>query len=456
MLGVDRECPSFYNAKWFFQEDTTMIVCKFGGSSVASAQQIQKVKSIIEADKRRTIVVVSAPGKRMKGDTKVTDLLYKCNEAVQMGVSSRELFSAIEERYLSILKELKMDASQFQDVLDGIRQKIDAGYGAEYAASRGEHLNARLIAKYFGWNFLDTENLVIIKADGTVDPVTYGNIKAAIDSSKKYIVPGFYGSDSEGKVRTFSRGGSDITGSIFAMACNAEVYENWTDVSGVFSIDPRIVPEAKVVETMTYQEVRELAGVGAGVFHEEAIAPVYGTEIPINVKNTNAPLDQGTMIVPSRSGENLVGVSAKGGFSRLTIRKLMLFKKSGIRHGLLTMMQVFGVRPSFSLFGIDSVVWFFDSKLASDSVLKTMCMRLKDEFSLDEVSVEHGFAVLGVVGQGMLNHPEVVAACCETMKKASIPVSFVNFGASEDTALFGIQEDDITKAQETIYRALFK
>ncbi|MFA6891064.1 MAG: aspartate kinase [Sphaerochaetaceae bacterium] len=432
-----------------------MIVCKFGGSSVASASQIRKVKSIVEADKRRSIVIVSAPGKRMKGDAKVTDLLYKCNEAVQMGVSSREVFGRIEERYLSILQDLKMGTEQFQQILENIRQKIDAGYGAEYAASRGEHLNARLIAKFLGWEFLDTENVVIIKADGTVDPVTYENIKEGIDPSKRYIIPGFYGSDSEGRVRTFSRGGSDITGAIFAKACGAEVYENWTDVSGVFSVDPRIVPDAHVVATMTYREVRELAGVGAGVFHEEAIAPVYGSNIPINVKNTNVPGDPGTMIVPSREEDDIVGVSAKGGFSRLTVRKLMLFKKSGIRHGLLTLMQVFGVRPSFSLFGIDSVVWLFDSKLASESILRTMCARLKSEFDLDEVTVDHGYAVLGVIGQGLPDHPEIAAKVCEALKDAGIRVSFINYGASEDSTLFGIDEEVIQKAQQVVYRAIF-
>jgi aspartate kinase len=432
-----------------------MIVCKFGGSSVASADQIKKVKSIIEADARRTVVVVSAPGKRMKGDAKVTDLLYKCNEAVQMGMSSREVFGQIADRYLSILTELKMDITSFQGIMENIRQKIDAGYGAEYAASRGEHLNARLIAKYLGWEFLDTENVVIIKADGTIDPVTYQNIQTVMDPKKKYIIPGFYGSDSEGRVRTFSRGGSDITGSIFARACQAEVYENWTDVSGVFSIDPRIVPDAHVVSTMTYREVRELAGVGAGVFHEEAIAPVYDSSIPINVKNTNAPSDSGTMIVPTRDGDDIVGVSAKGGFSRLSVRKLMLFKKSGIRHGLLTLMQVFGVRPSFSLFGIDSVVWFFDSKLASESILKTMCARLKSEFSLDEVTVDHGYAILGVVGQGSPDHPEVVSRVCDALKAAGVRVAFVNYGSSEESTLFGISEDAIQKAQEIAYRAIF-
>jgi len=432
-----------------------MIVSKFGGSSVATAAQIKKVKAILDADKSRTVVVVSAPGKRAKGDTKVTDLLYKCNDAVRMGCSSREIFSQIEERYISILDDLHMEKASFQEVLDEVRQKIDAGYGPDYAASRGEYLNARLIAKYFGWNFLDTEGVIVFKNDGTVDPETYENIKRKVKPNQKYVVPGFYGSDREGRVKTFSRGGSDITGSLFAKACDAEKYENWTDVSGVFSVNPMLVPDAKVVPTMTYQEVRELAGVGAGVFHEEAIAPVYFTTIPINVKNTNKPEDAGTMIMPSREGDTIVGLSAKTGFSRIVVRKLMLFKQRGIRHALLTMMQVFGVRPSFSMYGIDSVVWFFETKLASESVLKTMCDRLKKDFSLDAVTVDAGYGVLGVVGQGIASHPEVVARASTALMEAKIPITFINYGASDTSMLVGMPEGMADDAQKVLYKALF-
>lgn len=432
-----------------------MIVCKFGGSSVASASQIAKVKAIIEQDDARSVVVVSAPGRREKGDEKVTDLLYRCNAAVRAGGSCREIFAQVADRYLSIMKDLKISSRSLKAELDDVRLRIDAGSGPDYAASRGEYLSARMIARYLGFTFLDTEGLVILKSDGTIDPRTYDAIARAVKPGKKYVVPGFYGSNVEGKIRTFARGGSDITGSIFAKALQADTYENWTDVSGVFEANPAIVPQAKPVRVMTYREVRELSGVGAGVFQEEAIEPVFGTAIPINVRNTNRPEDAGTMIVPSREGDGLVGVSAKTGYNRITVRKLMLFRKRGIRHALLTMMMVFGVRPAFSCYGIDSIVWYFDAKLAGDSVLQMMAKRLKDEFQLDDAVVEKGFSVLGIVGQGMDRHPELVARTTMALEKAGLPIAFINYGSSDTSMLVGLREGDEDKAQQVLYAALF-
>lgn len=437
------------------REESVMIVCKFGGSSVATGAQIQKVKAIVMAKDERQIVVVSAPGRRAKGDTKVTDLLYRCNDAVRAGGSCREIFHEVEERYLEIAKDLKLDKKALQPILDDVRQRIDAGSGPDFAASRGEHLNARLIAKYLGFEFLDTESLIIIKSDGTVDPRTYDLIARAVKPGKRYVVPGFYGSNIEGKIKTFARGGSDITGSIFARALGAILYENWTDVSGVYAANPLVVSDAKPVGTMTYQEMRELSGVGAGVFQEEAVEPVYGSDIVINVKNTNAPEEPGTLVVPSREGDDLVGLSAKSGFSRITVRKLMLFRQRGIRHALLTMMVVFGVRPTFSCYGIDSIVWYFDAKTASDSVLKMMCDRLVSEFQLNSAVVEKGYSVLGVVGQGVNDHPEIVGACSDALQEAGIKPAFINYGSSELSMLIGLPEGTEDKAQQALYHKLF-
>ena len=434
-----------------------MIVCKFGGSSVAEAKQIQKVKQIIDSDPRRQIVVVSAPGKRSKSDEKVTDLLYACNALVQQELSCKDLFKKISLRFTTILAELGMQAKPFLPVLEEVRQMIDAGHGSEYAASRGEYLAARMLATFFGWEFLDTDPLIVINHDGTVNSQTWDNLKKALKPNVKYVVPGFYGCDPEGKVKTFSRGGSDITGAILASASKAEIYENWTDVSGVFSVDPRLVSDAKVVKEMTYREVRELAGVGAGVFHEEAIAPILASGIPINVKNTNTPSDKGTMILPTREvGDNpLVGISAKGGFSRLSLRKLMLFKATGIRHGLLTMLHIFGVRPSFSLFGIDSIVWFFESTQASDSVLNAMCSRLKSEFDLEEVAVDHGHAVVGIIGSGIMQDSAVIAKSTTALAKDTIGLNFFNYGSSDTSILIGVNSDQATDAVKCLYKALF-
>ncbi len=435
-----------------------MIVCKFGGSSVAEAKQIMKVKSIVDADPDRQIVIVSAPGKRNKDDEKVTDMLYNCNAMVQQGHSCRELFKKVANRYTSILNELGMDQKPFLPILDEVRQMIDAGHGAEYAASRGEYLCARMIATYFGWTFLDTDPLIVIKDDGTVHEDTYQNLKKVLKKGEKYIVPGFYGCSTEGKVKTFSRGGSDITGAILSRASEAAKYENWTDVSGVFSVDPRLVKEAKVIKTMTYREVRELAGVGAGVFHEEAIAPVIAAKIPINVKNTNAPLDDGTMIVDHREleGRPLAGVSAKSGYSRITLRKLMLFKRTGIRHALLTMLHIFGVRPSFSLFGVDSIVWFFESTQASESVLNAMCVRIKSEFSLDSIEVDQGHSVVGIVGAGVMQETDLIAKSTTALADAKIKLNFYNYGSSDTSILLGVNAAQAQDAVKCLYHALFE
>lgn len=434
-----------------------MIVCKFGGSSVADAKQILKVKAIVDSDEKRRIVVVSAPGKRSKEDEKVTDMLYACNAAAQQGVSCKELFRKIADRFTSILSDLGMDEKPFLPVLEEVREKIDEGYGAEYAASRGEYLSARLIAEYFGWTFLDTESLILIKDDGTVHEDTYENLRHAIKKNSRYIVPGFYGSNSEGKIKTFSRGGSDITGAILSCAANAGVYENWTDVSGVFSADPRLVPEAKVIPSMTYREVRELAGVGAGVFHEEAIAPVVSVGIPINVKNTNAPNDPGTMIQQSRplDGRPLVGVASKGGYSRLTVRKVMLFKSVGIRHALLTMLHIFGIRPAFTLIGVDSIVWFFETKMASDSVIEAMQERLTSEFNLDSVEVDHGHAVVGIVGSFVMQTPAIIAEGTKALVDAGINLNFLNYGSSDTSILLGVADSKAQDAVKCLYQALF-
>ncbi len=434
-----------------------MIVCKFGGSSVAEAQQIRKVKQIVDSDPRRQILIVSAPGKRSKDDEKVTDMLYACNAMVQQGLTCKDQFKKIAKRYTSILAELGMDTKPFLPILEEVRQMIDAGHGAEYAASRGEYLAAKMVATFFGWEFLDTDPLIVINHDGTVNPQTWTNLKTAIKPKIQYVVPGFYGCDPEGKVKTFSRGGSDITGAILASAANAETYENWTDVSGVFSVDPRLIPDAKVITEMTYREVRELAGVGAGVFHEEAIAPILASNIPINVKNTNAPLDAGTMILPMREiGDHpLVGISAKGGFSRLSLRKLMLFKRTGIRHALLTMLHIFGVRPTFSLFGIDSMVWFFDSTQASESVLNAMCSRLKSEFDLEEAGVDHGHAVVGIVGSGVMQDSSVIAKSTTALAQDKIELNFFNYGSSDTSVLLGVNNEQAQDAVKCLYKALF-
>ena len=431
-----------------------MIVCKFGGSSVADASQIRKVQSILSGDERRQIAVVSAPGKRNKDDDKITDLLYQCNDLVRKGQSCRQVFNVIAKRFSEIARALGVEEKDFAEKLDEIRYQIDAGRGADYAASRGEYLSAYIISKFLKWEFIDAAEVIVINSDSTVNDATYTRLAERLEKGKRYVIPGFYGETEQGVLKTFTRGGSDITGAIVSRALSAELYENWTDVSGIFRADPRVVENAKVIPVMSYKEVRELADVGASVFHEEAIAPIYHIGIPINIKNTNKPEDAGTMILPETDVKGLSGVSVRTGLSRINLRKLMLFKKSGMRHALLTMLHIFGIRPCYSLFGIDSIVWFFESRMASDSVCASMCERLKKEYELDSISVDGGYAVMGItgtsdsVGKGSL---DAVSALAEN----GIEVVSVNMGASDTSVLIGIREKDAKKALNAVYDRLF-
>ena len=432
-----------------------MIVCKFGGSSVADANQIKKVKAILESNDKRSIVVVSAPGKRCREDEKITDLLYQCNKDVNKGLSCRETFKKVAARYLEIADALKIKSKDITAKLDEVRRYIDAGRGADYAASRGEYLSAYLISLYLGWEFVDAADYIVINSDNTVNARTYANLASFFQEGKKYVVPGFYGKSEYGEVKTFTRGGSDITGSIIARAADAELYENWTDVAGIFAANPMLIPDAKPITRLSYKEVRELSEVGASVFHEEAIAPVVEKGIPINIKNTNKPEEPGTMIYPEVEGCGIVGVSSKSGLSKIHVRKLMLFKKSGMRHALLTMIQIFGIRPCYSLFGIDSITWYFDSKMASDAVCQSMCERLKNEFELDSISVERGFAVLGLIGPNVDKSTEYIDALI-ALKDASVSVASVNYGASDTACLIGISEESKDEAVKAVYDKLFR
>ena len=401
-----------------------MTVCKFGGSSLADAFQMKKVKSILESNKKRTVAIVSAPGKRNSTDEKITDLLYECNALAQQNRSCRPVFEKISARFIQIAKDLKLDADAVTQELDEIRQGIDAGKGTDYAASRGEYLSARIMARFLGWEFVDAGECIVINSDGTVNPLSYERLSARLIPGGHYVIPGFYGSTAQGVIKTFSRGGSDISGAIAARATDADLYENWTDVSGMYSA------------------------------HEEAIAPVIEKRIPINIRNTNDPQADGTMIIADNECSGLIGVSGKTGYSKLTLRKLMMFKRPGMRHALLTMLHLYGVRPSYSLFGIDSIVWFFESRQANDSVLKAMMERLKKDFDLDEISVERDHAIVGLVG-GNMNESTAFIDASVALKNEGIRINCLNYGASDTTVLIGVNDSDCKRAVEVIYKALF-
>ena len=431
-----------------------MKVCKFGGSSVADASQIKKVKSILDSDKERTIVVVSAPGKRFSGDEKVTDMLLSCAEMVQKGMSSKEKFEDVKNRYRDIAEGLGLGRDVIDAELQTVYKTIEGGAGRDYAASRGEHLNAKLIAKYLGWNYIETEECIVIGENNKIENESYSNLASLIENGKKYVIPGFYGRSPSGDVRCFSRGGSDITGAIAARAVMADVYENWTDVSGVYSSDPRFVKSAHVIPALSYKMVRELSEVGASVFHEEAIAPVVEVNIPINIRNTNCPEDAGTIIGKEPEEKGVVGVSAKGGLSKIYVRKLMFFKESGIRHKILSLMHIYGIKPCYTLYGCDSISWYFDTKQIKNIDTDEMCSRIQSEFSLDEIELKKGFAVVGLVGKGIEETMEYVDALDE-LRKNNIEPSSVSLGGSYTTFVIGVPEDRKLDAVNAISERLF-
>ncbi len=432
-----------------------IVVCKFGGSSVAEAAQIRKVEEIIKADPRRRFIVVSAPGKRSKQDQKVTDLLYLCHELAEAGLPIDEAFHLIRERYLEIARELgaRIEMRTLLAEVDyGIRSKASR----DWVASRGEYLSARLIADCLGARFVDTEKTVKIREDGRVDESTYELLAAALSDTGQglFVLPGFYGSTLEGQLKTFSRGGSDITGAIVARAVQAEVYENWTDVSGFLMADPRIVVNPKPMRCVTYREIRELAYMGANVFHEEAMFPVFGANIPINIRNTNAPDDPGTLIVDKRDTRDgvVIGIAGKKGFSIIFIAKLLMNKEIGFGRRLFGILEAHGISFEHAPSGIDTM-----SVIVADEQLKgkthLLLEEIQKELNPDRVEILDGYALIATVGEGMAYHPGISGRLFSAMGAAGINVRIIDQGSSEINIIIGVESKDYEAAVRAIYGA---
>ncbi|MBK5201580.1 MAG: aspartate kinase [Spirochaetaceae bacterium] len=434
-----------------------MIVCKFGGSSVADADQLKKVKYIVSKNIDRQILIVSAPGKRNKEDIKVTDLLYASSEAAKSDGSCKNVFAQVRERFLGILNDLKLDSSEMIKSLDEVELKIDAGAGTDYAASRGEYLNARLISIYFGWEFVDAEELIVINDNGTINENTWNLCKERLSGSN-YIIPGFYGKSLSNKVKTFSRGGSDISGSIIAKAVGASLYENWTDVAGCYNADPRYIDGAYPIPQMTYREVRELSIVGASVFHPEAIIPVHEAGIPINIKNTNADEEKGTMITLDRDDNNteVIGVSGETGFTKLSINKLLLMVEPSIYNVLISIVKNNGITPILTFINPDSICWFFPSRAITDKLLENLKVRLINEFNIDSIEYKRELSIIGLVGQGLKKKPVALAKSICALNDSKINIDSINYGASEMTLYISVDEKDSRAAVQSIFNANFK
>lgn len=387
-------------------------VSKFGGTSLANARQIMKVKDIVFADERRKVVVVSAPGKEHKEDTKVTDLLLNCHKLVEKGKPIDEPFAIIRKRILEIARELRVNEAKMQEELDAMYARLPNEKTADYAGSRGEYLNGLMIAEFFGAKFIDAEDIVRLTKDGRVDEQTYDIAGRALKSVEgRIVVPGFYGKGPDGKIKTFSRGGSDISGAIAARAVEADIYENWTDVSGIYIADPRIAANAGPVSRITYREIRELATIGASVFHEDAIAPVRTVGIPINVKNTNDPTAPGTMITAERdaSKDHLVGVSGKKPFRKFVFDKFMLDRYPEVSLGIHEAVAQKQLAADVVVDAFDTLVMYVATEM-DDAEALALTKEFAANLDIDTCQVSGQMVLLGIVGEGMSEEPRLLDA----------------------------------------------
>lgn len=432
-------------------------VVKFGGSSLADANQFRKVAAIIKSDEKRKYVVPSAPGKRFSDDIKVTDMLYKCCELAGSGIDFSETFQMIKERYNGIISELGIDMSLDGD-FDFIENELKRSPARDFAASRGEYLNGKVLANYLGYNFVDAADVIIFDTKGSL--LLEQTVRAVRDRLRELdnaVIPGFYGRTTEGTVKTFSRGGSDVTGSIIANAVKAEIYENWTDVSGFLIADPRIVENPDVIEVITYRELRELAYMGASVLHEDAIFPVRSAGIPINIRNTNRPEDPGTMIVSDDydfSGESLrytiTGIAGKKGFSTINIEKAMMNNETGFGMKILSVLYENGLSFEHMPSGIDTMsITLSTEKLAP--VRDKVIADIRKAVQPDHIEIEDGISILAVVGRRMKNTRGTVARIFAALAHARINVKLIDQGSSELNVIIGVNEHELPEAIRRIY-----
>lgn len=428
-------------------------VVKFGGSSLASAEQFRKVGDIIHADKERRFVVPSAPGKRFSGDTKVTDMLYGCYELAENDKDFKKELEAIEERYQEIIDGLSLTLSlkdEFKTIAENFKNKA----GANYAASRGEYLNGIIMADYLGFQFIDAAEVIRFKENGDFDSETTNDILSArLKDAENAVVPGFYGAYADGTVKTFSRGGSDITGSIVARAVKAAVYENWTDTSGFLIADPRIIDNPEGIDTITYRELRELSYMGASVFHEDAIFPVRREGIPINIRNTNRPQDEGTWIVEStcqKSKYIVTGIAGKKGFCAVNIDKAMMNSEIGFGRKVLQAFEDYGISFEHVPSGIDTMTVFVhqDEFMDKEQKVVSAIHRLADP---DSVDIEADLALIAVVGRGMKSTRGTAGRIFSALAHANVNVKMIDQGSSELNIIIGVANDDFETAIKAIY-----
>lgn len=449
-----------------------MKVCKFGGSSVADAQQIGKVCDIVAADPARRVVVVSAPGKRSKGDIKVTDLLISCAEARLNGGAVEELLAKVIERFALICTDLGLEDGVIKDIEAALRKTVSgptehAGRYLDAVKAAGEDNCARLVAGEFrrrghAAQYVNPGDAGLLLSDeyghARLLPESYAKLSASLSGAEGLIVfPGFFGYTPEGEVVTFSRGGSDVTGSILAAALGAEVYENFTDVDSVFSADPRIVENPKPVKEITYREMRELSYAGFGVLHDEAIIPAVRAGIPICIKNTNAPQAPGTLIVPEhrQACSRVVGIAASAGFCTVYVSKYLMNREIGFGRRLLQIFEEEGVSYEHTPSGIDNMSVILREEGFSTKIEQAICRRIIEELGADDVAVERGLALIMIVGEGMRFTVGLACQATQALAKADVNIEMMNQGSSEISMMFGVKAEGADRALKSLYNQFF-
>ena len=428
-------------------------VVKFGGSSLANARQFKKVGDIIRGDKSRRYVIPSAPGKRDSKDEKVTDMLYACYEAASSGASYKKLLEKIKSRYTDIIDGLELNLNLDHE-FDRIEENFVKGIGRDYAASRGEYLNGIIMANYLGYEFIDAAEVIFFDENGAFEAeLTNKELSERLEHVERAVIPGFYGSRHDGSIKTFSRGGSDVTGSIVARAIHADLYENWTDVSGFLVTDPRIVENPEVIEIITYKELRELSYMGASVLHEDAIFPVRREGIPINIRNTNRPEDKGTLIVESTCRKpryTITGMAGKKGFCAINLEKAMMNAEVGFGRKVLEVFERYGISFEHMPSGIDTMTIMVHQD-EFEEYEQSVIAGIHRAVEPDSVELESDLALVAVVGRGMKATRGTAGRIFSALAHARINVKMIDQGSSELNIIIGVKNTDFEAAIKAIY-----
>jgi aspartate kinase len=430
--------------------------CKFGGTSVADAGQLRKVRSIVKADPERRYIVPSAPGKRSPDDIKVTDMLYACQERASKGEPVEEAFEQIRVRYQEIIADLGLGLD-LGPRLDEVAEHIADGAGPDYVASRGEYLNGPIVAELLGYEFVDAADIIHFESDGRFDAEkTQDSVSKRLKDIPRAVVPGFYGSLPDGSIKTFSRGGTDITGSIVARGVGADVYENWTDVSGLLMADPRIIDKPRTIEVLSYRELRELAYMGATVLHDEAIFPVRQAGIPVHIRNTDAPDQAGTRIIRDMgdtppSGQ-ITGIAGRKDFTVIALEKTLMNAELGFGRRLLDVVEAHGISWEHIPSGIDTLcVVFRDAEL--EGKLEAVLEGIQEACQPDTLEVYPNMALIATVGRGMTHIPGMAGRLFSALAKAGVNVRMIDQGSSELNIIVGVEAEDFESAMRAIYDA---